>query len=120
MIRHVDELLHECRQLRSADAADNTTAAGAAAGAETRRYDTLMQRYCDNVTSIANLVAMTTESIQKRDSLNVSCCLFTDSLIHTPFTHPFNGPLSGTTQVSRYQKGKTKLDFTEARDSEWQ
>jgi len=34
-------------------------------------------------------------------------------------THPFNGPLSGTTQVSRYQKGKTYLDFTEARDSEW-
>ena len=36
-------------------------------------------------------------------------------------THPFNGPLSGTTQGSRYQKGKeTNLDFTEARDSEWQ
>jgi len=35
-------------------------------------------------------------------------------------THPFNDPLSGTTQVSRYQKGKTNLDFTEARDSEWQ
>ena len=35
-------------------------------------------------------------------------------------THPFNGSLSGTTQVSRYQKGKTNLDFTEARDSEWQ
>jgi len=32
-------------------------------------------------------------------------------------THPFNGPLSGTTQVSQYQKGKTNLDFTEARDS---
>ena len=27
---------------------------------------------------------------------------------------------SGTTRVSRYQKGKTNLDFTEARDSEWQ
>ena len=26
--------------------------------------------------------------------------------------------LSGTTRVSRYQKGKTNLDFTEARDSE--
>jgi len=26
----------------------------------------------------------------------------------------FNGPLSGTTRVSRYQKGKTNLDFTEA------
>ena len=35
-------------------------------------------------------------------------------------THPFNGPFPGTTQVSRYQKGKTNLDFTEARDSEWQ
>ena len=34
--------------------------------------------------------------------------------------HPFNGPLSGTIRVSRYQKGKTNLDFTEARDSEWQ
>jgi len=28
--------------------------------------------------------------------------------------------LSRTTQVSQYQKGKTNLDFTEARDSEWQ
>ena len=36
-------------------------------------------------------------------------------------THPFNGPLFRTTnQVSRYQKGKTNLDFTEARDIEWQ
>ena len=35
-------------------------------------------------------------------------------------THPFNGHLSGTTRVCRYQKGKTNLDFTEARDSEWQ
>ena len=35
-------------------------------------------------------------------------------------THPVNGPFSGTTRVSRYQKGKTSLDFTEARDSEWQ
>ena len=36
------------------------------------------------------------------------------------YTHPFNGPFSGTTWVSRYQKGKINLDFTEARDSEWQ
>ena len=28
-------------------------------------------------------------------------------------THPFYGPFSGTTRVSRYQKGKTNLDFTE-------
>ena len=30
--------------------------------------------------------------------------------------HPFNGPFSGTTQVSRYQEGETNLDFTEERD----
>ena len=40
--------------------------------------------------------------------------------VHRTHTHPFNGPLSGTTRVSQYQKGKTNLDFTEARDSEWQ
>ena len=40
-------------------------------------------------------------------------------MLHT-HTHPFNGPFSRTTRVSRYQKGKTNLDFTEARHSEWQ
>ena len=34
--------------------------------------------------------------------------------------HSFNGPFSKTTRVSRYQQGKTNLDFTEATDSEWQ
>jgi len=49
---------------------------------------------------------------------NYSC---TSLLTYThTHTHPFNGPLSGTTRVSRYQKGKTDLDFTEARDCEWQ
>jgi len=44
---------------------------------------------------------------------------YDDGDVHT-HTHPFNGPVSGTTRVGRYQKGKTNLDFTEARDSEWQ
>ena len=35
-------------------------------------------------------------------------------------THTFNSPFSGTTRVSWYQKGKTNMDFTEARDREWQ
>ena len=70
-------------------------------------------------------------------TLKKDCCLagvFSDSVdvpannhhrllqissAHT-HTHPFNGPFSGTTQVSRYQKGGTNLNFTEARDSEWQ
>jgi len=36
------------------------------------------------------------------------------------YVFTFNGHFSGTTRVSRYQIGKTSLDFTEARDSEWQ
>jgi len=52
-------------------------------------------------------------------------CIFVGSSSHsqprchspTLTTHTFNGPLSGTTQVSWYQKGKINLDFTEARDS---
>jgi len=53
------------------------------------------------------------------DSVNAkdSGTLLTTKYTHT---HPFNGPFSGTTRVSRYQKGKTSLNFTEARDSEWQ
>ena len=55
---------------------------------------------------------------------NCSCTLFIKwfyfiSGLRTN-THPFTGPLSRTTRVSRYQKGKTSLDFTETRDSEWQ
>jgi len=44
---------------------------------------------------------------------------FSRPIVYTR-THPFNGHFSGTTQVSWYQKGKTNMDFTEARDSEWQ
>jgi len=38
----------------------------------------------------------------------------------SPHMHPFNGPLSGTTRVSWYQKGKTRLNFTQARNRDWQ
>ena len=59
-------------------------------------------------------------------SAHLSVCLFVLAWLTAPNTtahthaHPFNGPLSGTTWVGWYQKGKTNLDFTEARDSEWQ
>ena len=36
-----------------------------------------------------------------------SCCC----MLGSTHTHPFNGPLSGTTKVSRYQKGKTNLEL---------
>ena len=50
-------------------------------------------------------------------------CQCKNSCLGSPAQHThtaFNGRSFGTTQVSRYQKGKTNLDFTEARDSEWQ
>ena len=49
-------------------------------------------------------------------SITLFRIIFLANIYHT---HPFNGPLSGTTRVSWYQKGKTILDFTEATDSEW-
>jgi len=56
----------------------------------------------------------------------VACALvgfrldYANSLLFGTHTHtqPFNGPFSGTTRVGRYQKGKTNLDLTEARDGE--
>ena len=45
---------------------------------------------------------------------------FLDQIWCYSYLHTFNGPLSRTTQVGRYQKSKTNLDFTEAKDSEWQ
>ena len=68
--------------------------------------------YAKSVTVAA--VCLVTTTLIKR--LNV----WKDNMESNTRTHPFNGPLSGTTQLSRYQKGKTNLDFTEARDSEWQ
>jgi len=49
----------------------------------------------------------------------ISTHTHTHAHTHT-HTHTFNGPLTRTTRVSWYQKGKTNLDFTAARDSEWQ
>jgi len=54
------------------------------------------------------------------DSLHSLVNVFQAVIFFHWHTRPFNGPFSRTTRVSRYQKGKTNLDFTEARDSEWQ
>ena len=36
---------------------------------------------------------------------------FSTYLFHNTHTHTFNGPFSGTTQVSQYQKGKNQSGF---------
>jgi len=65
-----------------------------------------------------------------KKTLHHSSCLFLPKQVeegnhmhartHARARAQFNGPLPGTTRVSRYQKGKTNLDLTEARDGEWQ
>ena len=63
------------------------------------------------------------QSFCDKCGLHPSCLPHTHAHTHThphAHTHTFNSPLSGTTWASWYQKGKTNLDFTEARNSEWQ
>ena len=69
-------------------------------------YNSCVMKFCSSVTVLMFRLQL--------------CLLLQSQQITHTHTHPFNGPLSGTTQVSRYQKGKTNLDFTEERDSEWQ
>ena len=71
--------------------------------------------------SSCNVQRLIDETDRRTDArpLNRPCSTCYETHTHT-HTHPFNGPLSGTTRVSQYQKGKTNLDFTGARDSEWQ
>ena len=66
------------------------------------RYDT---RCCYNMQSTAGM-----------SQLNLPHATNNYNNTNTRLTALF----SGTTQVSRYQKGKTNLDFIETRDSEWQ
>jgi len=65
-------------------------------------------------------------SLLIRDLLNlftfrsVSPAMMISTVFRKQQQQPFNGHFSRTTWVSRCQKGKTNLDFTGARDSEWQ
>ena len=81
--------------------------------AQHRRSRTVLERLSH---AVENLHRGPAEGhVPRRLHLRVRLGLVT----HT-HTHPLNGPFPETAQVSRYQKGKTNLDFTEARDSEWQ
>jgi len=65
-----------------------------------------------DVTLIAVLVhTQTTDSLTHTTNNLRSAQLRHATAANSTRTHTFNGPLSGTTQVSRYQKGKTNLDF---------
>jgi len=75
-------------------------------------------------THVVSVVAATlcpseifTRACVARPRFPATTSLVVSQLSPTTHTHPFNGPLSGTTRVRRYQKGKTNLDFPEARDN---
>ena len=74
----------------------------------------------DNHTSTSPLSFLQAECPSCRPTNSVKALKAHKCLIIYTHTHPFNGPFSRTTLVGQYQKGKTNLDFTEARDSEWQ
>ena len=79
----------------------------------------ITNRPTSGLLEFVSMVLLTPSPHHPEEGLPHPLCLTSKKHTH-PFTYPFNGPLSGNTQVSRYQKGKTNLDFTEARDSEWQ
>ena len=77
------------------------------------------------VIEIQRIVSDQSDDVPKNAGRIVRAKLIPQRLVNELYyththTHPFNSPFSVTTQVSQYQKGKTNLDFTEARDSEWQ
>jgi len=75
------------------------------------------ERVLGNDRVCSETVGSRPQHVQLGHEQRVAAHLHTHTHTHT---HLFNSPLSGTTQVSRYQKGKPNRDFTEARDSEWQ
>jgi len=70
--------------------------------------ETHIQQITSNFKDVRNFLSLKRQ--QQADRPIAKCLLHQ----HT-HTHPFNGPFSGTTRVSQYQKGKSNLDFTEAR-----
>ena len=67
--------------------------------------------------SDAGVISISEKHTAKSICHDITCHTHTHTHTHTQL---FNDPLFGTIQVSRYQKGKTNLDFTKARDNEWQ
>ena len=74
---------------------------------------------CRNYSSDSNQHPLRGQSVITRLILHMANQYTESEVFSFTHTHLFNGPLSRTTWVSLYQKGKTNLDFTETRDSEW-
>jgi len=91
---------------------------GAGGGLKTADELDLMLGCIDNDTEVVHDDKLVTPPIDAKYVVTtVIVVLYRNHTInvydrHIYNTHTFNGPLSGTTRVSRYQKGKTSLDFS--------
>jgi len=114
-VRHgLLELLMRSRDWRSVKWGHWDTAAAIARYAHYVRYGTVE---CGSIYPVSRTSAPDRCITDQRYFSYESHFSFSFCYTHT---HTFNGHLSGITRVCRYQEGKTNLDFTEARDSEWQ
>jgi len=81
----------------------------------TNKYSLLTEDQCNEIHSKWSAFHSTLSTQKSNFFLRCgSSACWIHTITHT-HTHPFNGPFSGTTQVNRYQKGKTNLDLNEAR-----
>ena len=60
-----------------------------------------------------SVIAIVSDSVNCRPIRQSDSTIVLTLVMAAENTHPFNASLSKTTQVSRYQKSKTSLDFTE-------
>jgi len=74
------------------------------------------QRFNITLVDFAHALSPTGSSSAASPVDRHACYAYAVFKVRCTHTHPF----SGTTWVGRYQKGKTNLDFTGSRDSEWQ
>ena len=86
------------------------------------RLTSLTKGIVDLVVRLVATATYTAINLSDKNPLNShdKVASLTPATVTHAHTHIRLMALSGTIRVSRYQKGKTSLDFTEARDSEWQ
>ena len=101
---------------------ENATHFDKIAAAAHQKFNTLAATVMESMVGrkVMAAIVMTSDQISIDSGCVISLATGQCYLVIDTHAHPFSSPFSGTTRVSWYQKGKTDLDFTEARDSEWQ
>ena len=77
-------------------------------------------KHACQLTNVFNVKTLISGQCKTRTNMIALTSYDDDYYTHTHTHTRLTALFSGTTRVGQYQKGKTNLDFTEARDSEWQ